>query len=76
MIELIHNGGVLKKPDQPAIRDAQAVARVQLKPRLPCRVAREWRSGKTHDHPGLVEVELGPGTVEFVEFDSPRGEVR
>jgi hypothetical protein len=68
VVELINNQGVIKRPDQPAVTDAAAVVRVRLKPRVPCQSAREWRSGRTHDNPGSIDVEVGPGAVEFVEF--------
>lgn len=71
VVELINNRGVLKQPDQPAATDATAVARVRLQPRTACSSAKEWRSLKTHDRPGAVEVELGPGAIEFVEFTAP-----
>jgi hypothetical protein len=68
VIELINNLGVIKKPDRPAVIDAKAIARVRLKPRVSCQFAKEWRSLRTHDDPSLVDVELGPGGIEYVEF--------
>ena len=68
LVELINNRGVIKKPDQPAETDAAAVARVRLKPRIPCGTARELRSGRVHEKPENVDLEIGPGAVEFVEF--------
>jgi hypothetical protein len=68
VVELINNRGVTKRPDQPAITDPTAVARVRLHPRGTFKQATEWRSMRTHDSTGHVEVELGPGAVEFIEF--------
>ncbi len=70
VVELINNRGVIKRPDQPAVTDQTAIARVRLKPRVTCGSAKEWRSLVTHANPSLVEVELGPGGIEFVEFAS------
>lgn len=71
VVELINNRGVIKRPDRPLVTDATAVARVRLKPRMTCQSAREWRSLRRHDNPGSVQVELGPGAVEFVELTQP-----
>ena len=68
VVELINNRGVAKKPDQPAVTDPTAIARVQLKPRTACQSAQAWRSGKTDQSPVDVRVELGPGAIEYVEF--------
>jgi len=70
LVELINNAGVIKKPDQPAVIDPAAALRVHLKPKVPCKTAREWRSKRVHDNPGALDVKLGPGTVEFVEFQT------
>ena len=68
LVELINDRGVTKQRDQPAVIDPTAVARAQIKSRIPCKSATEWRSGHVHDKPGLLSLELGPGAVEFVEF--------
>jgi hypothetical protein len=70
VVELINNRGVTKFPDQPAITDATAVARVRLQPKAASRRVREWRSMRADDNAGRVDVELGPGAVEFIEFRS------
>jgi hypothetical protein len=67
VVELINNRGVQKKPDHPAVIDKNAVARVHLEAAGEFSEARRWRSGKTVA-PSNVEIELGPGAVEFVEF--------
>ncbi len=68
VIELINNRGVSKKPGSPATVDASAVARVTLRAPegYPC--AKEWRSGRAHEPAATVQIELGPGASEFVEF--------
>jgi hypothetical protein len=68
VVELINNNGVIKKPDRPAVIDAQAVARVSLKLASRCASAIEWRSHRTHERTKQVELSLAPGTSEFVEF--------
>ena len=71
LVELINNRGVVKQRDQPAVIDPTAVARVRLTCRMPCKSVTEWRSGRVHDNPGALNLELGPGATEFVEFQSP-----
>jgi hypothetical protein len=68
VVEVVNNRGVAKKPDAPARVDPQAMARVSLKPAVPCRAAREWRSGREHPNPAAIQVDLGPGKSEFIEF--------
>jgi len=72
VMELINNRGVTKKPDQPMVLDASAVARVRLKPKMPFQLSMEWRSGRTLPQPDVIELELGPGAVEFVELRETR----
>jgi hypothetical protein len=71
VIELINNGGVAKQPDQPAITDPSAVARVVLHPGIPCASAREWRSNRSYPKPEQLRLEVGPGQSAFVEFIGP-----
>jgi hypothetical protein len=71
LVELINNRGVIKKRDRPGIIDAGAVARVRLKSRIPCGTAKELRSNRVHDNPSVLDLELGPGAVEVVEFRCP-----
>jgi len=68
VVELVNNAGVIKKPNEPAVIDPQAVACVRLKPLGRCRSAVEWRSGRKHEGPGRIEMVLAPGSSEFVEF--------
>lgn len=68
VIELINNDGVIKKPDQPALIDLTAVRHVLVKPAFRCAAAREWRSGRAHQNPTEVELEIGPGKQEFLEL--------
>jgi hypothetical protein len=70
VVELINNAGVIKQPELPAVIDPAAVVRVRLEPKVPCAAAREWRSNRPHERPGIVELELGPGAIEFVEFQT------
>ncbi len=68
LVELINNAGVIKKRDQPAVVDATAVARVWLKCKLPCKSATVLRANRADENPVAIEVQVGPGAVEFVEF--------
>jgi hypothetical protein len=68
VVELVNNNGVIKKPNQPAIIDSRIVAHVRLKPLVECVSATNWRSHRTFENPKDIEVTLGPGTSEFVEF--------
>jgi hypothetical protein len=71
VVELINNAGVVKKPDQPATVDPRAVARVVLDLRVPCALAREWRSDRSYPRPKHLQMEVGPGRSEFVELVCP-----
>ena len=68
LVELVNNAGVLKKPDQPAAIDSNAVARVRLTPRIPWISAWEWRSCRAFAKPDELPLTVGPGQTAFVEF--------
>ena len=68
VVELINNAGVAKKPDQPAITDPGAIARVVLHPRFRCAKAQEWRSNRSYTKLDPLKLEVGPGQSAFVEF--------
>jgi hypothetical protein len=70
-VELINNAGVSKKPDQPAITDPGASARVVLRPRIRFASAREWRSNSSYTKLDPLKLEVGPGQSAFVEFTCP-----
>jgi hypothetical protein len=70
-VELINNAGVAKKPDQPAITDPGASARVVLRSRVRYASAREWRSNRSYTKPDPLKLEVGPGQSAFVEFTCP-----
>lgn len=67
-IELINNRGVVKKPGEAAMVDPQAIAHVRLQSKVRCSQAVEWRSGRIHRGAEVVELDLGPGAVEYVEW--------
>jgi hypothetical protein len=71
VVELINNAGVSKKPDQPAITDPGAIARVVLRPRIRYASAREWRSNRSYAKLAPLKLEVGPGQSAFVEFICP-----
>lgn len=71
VIELIHNAGVAKKPGEPAVTDAGAIARVMIRPRIPWASAREWRSERTYTGPEPIRLDVGPGQGVFVELSGP-----
>ncbi len=68
VVELINNAGVVKKRDKPAVVDATAMVHVRLRFKLPCETAIEWRTGRIHSRPEVLNLNIGPGAVEFVEF--------
>jgi len=68
VVELINNAGVTKKPNEPAMTNPMAIARVTLRPRFEATAAREWCSHRTYAQPGEVRLEVGPGQSAFVEF--------
>jgi hypothetical protein len=72
VVELINNNGVIKKGDQPAITDTNAVARVTLRPKVSCSSALEWKSNRTYPKTDEIRLEVGPGKSAFVEFISSR----
>ncbi|MCX6911688.1 MAG: hypothetical protein NT167_01280, partial [Verrucomicrobia bacterium] len=65
------NAGVTKKPDQPAITDPSATARVVLRPRIRYASAREWRLNRSYTKLDSLKLEVGPGQSAFVEFICP-----
>ena len=71
VVELINNAGVSKKPDQPAITDPGASARVVLHPRFRWAKAQEWRSNRSYTKLDPLKLEVGPGQSAFVEFICP-----
>ena len=71
VVELVNNLGVIKTPNLPAVIDPKAVAHVRLRPQTPCLSAVEWHSRRTYEKPTSLEVTLGPGSSEFVEFIEP-----
>jgi hypothetical protein len=68
VIELVHNGGVIKNPDQPAAVDPSSVAHVLLRPRMAVRTARVWSLDEELPlcHPLAVTVPAGESV--FVEL--------
>jgi hypothetical protein len=68
VVELVNNNGVIKKPDQAAVVEPDKVAHVRLKPLVKCVSAAKWRSRGTFENPKEIEVTLGAGSNEFVEF--------
>lgn len=68
VVELIHNAGVAKKPNEPATVDASAVAHVRVRPKLEFTAAQTWRSGKSYPSGGWIDLEIPPGEVEYLEW--------
>lgn len=70
VMELVHNAGVAKTPNEPARIDATAKARVRLHPRFPFASAVEWRTSQPirPSATGDIVLEVGPGQTAFVEF--------
>lgn len=72
VVELINNAGVRKKPATAAEIDPLAVARVRLSVAGVARNVATWRSGRTWESVRSVDVVIGPGEVEYVQFREPR----
>ncbi|MDB6036642.1 MAG: hypothetical protein JWM99_483 [Verrucomicrobiales bacterium] len=70
VIELINNNGVAKKPGSPATTDPNAIARVDLRARVPYVSAREWRSNREYKGNQLLQLEVAPGRSVFIEFQT------
>ncbi len=69
VVEIVNNSGVVKFPTKPAVIDRTATARVSIRIKVPCKEAREWRSGiKLPIVNGRVQLEIGPGETAFVEI--------
>lgn len=68
VVELVNNAGVIKHPDQPAVVQPQEVARVRLKPKQPCDLGEEWKSGQRFEKPDELEVTVPAGASKFVEL--------
>ncbi len=68
VVELIHNGGVTKRPTLPVVIDRSAVAKVRLRPKFAVRAVREWRSAKTLPHDEAIRVTIPPGDTVFIEL--------
>lgn len=68
VVELIHNGGVTKKPAKPAEVDSGAVANVVVRPRFAVRRACEWRSDKVLADKEAIRLTIPPGESMFVEL--------
>jgi hypothetical protein len=68
VVELVHNGGVIKRPEEPAVVDHHNVAQVVLRPRVPVQSAREWRSHTSMSGNRPLNVEIPPGQTRFVEL--------
>jgi hypothetical protein len=68
VIELVHNGGVIKRPDQPAVVDPQAVAHVRLRPRISVRKAQVWGSDQELPLGQSLVLTIPAGRSVFVEL--------
>jgi len=68
VIELVHNGGVVKKLDQPAVVDPQAVAHVRVRPRVAIREARVWGGNQQLPRSQAFSVTVPPGQSVFIEL--------
>lgn len=72
IVELINNRGVIKRGDRPAVVDPTGGIRVTLAPKVKVQEARAWRAGRIQARPDRIELDLGPGAVEFVELVETR----
>jgi acetyl esterase/lipase len=72
VVELINSTGVAKRGHQPAVLDSNAVIRVGVHGRVNASQVRSWRAGKDYGSTNRVDLELGPGAVEYIEWLDPR----
>ncbi len=72
VIELVHNGGVVKKPDQPALVDPQAVPHIRMRPRVAVREARVWGTHQELPLGQSFALTVPPGQSVFVELALPK----
>jgi hypothetical protein len=68
VIELVHNGGVIKHPSRPAIVDPRAVARATLRSRIALDAARQWGSKRRLPAGQPIEITIPPGGTTFIEL--------
>lgn len=68
VIELINNRGVTKSGNTPAIVDPAAVAHVHLHPNFKTATAVFWKAATRHKGLRDLDITIGPGDSEFVEF--------
>jgi hypothetical protein len=71
VIELIHNGGVMKTPDRAAVFDPHAVAHVHIRPRVAVRKARTWGSNQDLPPNQPLKLNIPAGQSVFVELAVP-----
>jgi len=74
VIELVNNRGVVKRPDQTAIVDPNAAARVELTPRIPIQSVQRWSlTGDREMSPTRpISITIGPGETAFLELTTDR----
>ncbi|MBL9137386.1 MAG: alpha/beta hydrolase [Verrucomicrobiales bacterium] len=72
VIELINNTGVTKRGHQPAVVDSQANIRVGVHSKFDTAQVKAWRAGRDFGVTNRVDLVLGPGAVEFLEWMDPR----
>jgi hypothetical protein len=68
VIELVHNGGVIKKPDRAAVVDTESVAHVRLRLRVSVRKARVWGSNQDLPLGPSLALTIPAGRSVFVEL--------
>ena len=70
VIELINNGGVVKKPERSAIIDPDRLARVNLLPRISLRSVYKWSRSNDIElsTTSPITINIGPGESVFVEL--------
>ena len=71
VIELVNNGGITKRPDQPARVDPSAVAHVSLHPQVAIQAASEWRTDRKLPLDLPLKIDVPPGQTRFVELVLP-----
>jgi hypothetical protein len=71
VVELVNNEGVVKKPGEPALIQAEGAKQVIVKPKFEPSLVREWKTARVHRQTGPVDVMIPPGQTRFVQFRTP-----
>ena len=69
IIEIINNEGIIKKPTEPAKKDATKIAQVTLTPRVPVSHVTVWGTENSRPAASPLHLAIPPGETRFVELE-------